>query len=50
MYVAFSKTNQFGARDLVLPIPGNFDPILDPVRHLCELFRRVDVPAASPAF
>ena len=23
MYVGFSKTNQFGQRDLVLPIPGN---------------------------
>ena len=50
MYVGFSKTNQFGAKDLVLPIPGNSDPALDPVRHLQELFRRVDVPQSSPAF
>ena len=38
MYLGFSKTNQFGARDLVIPIPGNSDPILDPVRHLHDLF------------
>ena len=30
LYVGFSKTNQFGARDLVVPIPGNDDLILDP--------------------
>ena len=50
MYVGFSKTNQFGAKDLVLPIPGNSDPALDPVRHLSELFRRIVVPPSSPAF
>ena len=50
MYVGFSKTNQFGARDLVLPIPGNSDPALDPVRHLSELFRRIDASPSSPAF
>ena len=38
MYLGFSKTNQFGAKDLVVPIPGNDDPILDPVRHLHSLF------------
>ena len=50
LYVGFSKTNQFGARDLVIPIPGNSDPILDPVRHLNELFSRVEVSSDSPAF
>ena len=50
MYVGFSKTNQFGAKDLVLPIPGNSDPALDPFRHLQELFRRINVPSSSPAF
>ena len=50
MYIGFSKTNQFGSRDLVLPIPGNTDSALDPVRHLLELFRRVKVPASAPAF
>jgi hypothetical protein len=50
LYVGFSKTNQFGARDLVIPIPGNCDPILDPVRHINDLFSRVDVCSDSPAF
>ena len=50
VYLGFSKTNQFGARDLVLPILGNSDPALDPVRHLHELFSRVNAPPDSPAF
>ena len=50
MYIGFSKTNQFGARDLVVPIPGNSDPILDPVRHLHALFSRVPAQDDAPAF
>ena len=50
VYLGFSKTNQFGARDLVLPILGNSDPALDPVRHLQLLFSRVDAAADAPAF
>ena len=50
MYLGFSKTNQFGARDLVIPIPGNSDPILDPVRHLHDLFSRVTASSDTPAF
>lgn len=50
MYIGFSKTIQFGNRDLVLPIPGNDDPALDPVRHLNSLFARIDVPPSAPAF
>ena len=50
LYVGFSKTNQFGARDLVVPIPGNSDPALDPVRHISELFARVGTNPDSPAF
>jgi hypothetical protein len=50
MYIGFSKTNQFGNRDLVLPIPGNSDPVLDPVRHLHHLFTRVNTPQSAPAF
>ena len=50
MYVGFTKTNQFGSRDMVLPIPGNSDPALDPVRHLHALFTRVDSGPESPAF
>ena len=50
LYVGFSKTNQFGARDLVVPIPGNSDPALDPVRHLNALFSSINLPGDSPAF
>ena len=50
LYVGFSKTNQFGNRDLVIPIPGNSDPVLDPVRHLSDLFSRVSVHSDAPAF
>ena len=50
LYVGFSKTNQFGARDLVVPIPGNTDPALDLVRHLHALFSSVDAPGDAPAF
>ena len=50
MYLGFSKTNQFGARDLVVPIPGNSDPVLDLVRHLHALFSRVQAHADAPAF
>ena len=50
MYIGFSKTIQFGQRDLVLPIPGNQDPVLDPVRHLHDLFTRVPCPPTCPAF
>ena len=50
MYIGFSKTNQFGAKDLVVPLLGNSDPELDPVRHLQSLFSRVQVLEDSPAF
>lgn len=50
LYLGFSKTNQFGAKDLVIPIPGNSDPALDPVRHLSALFCSVNVDENSPAF
>ena len=50
LYVGFSKTNQFGSRDLVVPIPGNSDPALDPVRHVTSLFAKVQTGADSPAF
>ena len=50
LYVGLSKTNQIGAIDLVVPIPGNTDPALDPVRHLHALFSSVNVPEDAPAF
>jgi hypothetical protein len=48
--VTFSKTNQFGNRNIVIPIPGNTDPALDPVRHISDLFNSVDCSEDSPAF
>ena len=50
IYVGFSKTNQFGARDLVIPVPGNTDHALDPVRHLCALRSCQGSDPDSPAF
>ena len=50
MYIGFSKTNQFGSRDLVVPLLGNDDPALDPVRHLKDLFSRVPAHEDCPAF
>ena len=50
IYMGFSKTNQFGARDLVIPIPGNQDPALDLVRHLNALFSRIQIKDDAPAF
>ena len=34
----------------MIPIPGNSDPALDPVRHLHSLFTMVNAPPDSPAF
>ena len=48
--VTFSKTNHFGNKNIVIPIPGNSDPALGPVRHLRDLFAAVDCPGDSPAF
>ena len=50
VYVSFSKTIHFGNRYLVIPIPGNSDEAMDPVRHLKALFSAVDCSPESPAF
>ena len=50
MYIGFGKTNQFGGRDTIIPIPGNSDPALDPVRHLHSLLSCSDADPNSPAF
>ena len=50
IHVTFAKTIQFGNRDLVIPIPGNSDSALDPVRHLLALFSAAPCPPESPAF
>ena len=50
LYVGFGKTNQFGGRDTIIPIPGNSDPALDPVRHLHAVLQHSDANPNSPAF
>ena len=50
LYLGHGKTNNFCTRDVVIPIPGNSDPALDPVRHLKALFSIVTVSQDSPAF
>ena len=50
VFVGWSKTNQYGNRDLVVPIHSNCDPALDLYRHLTSLFSRVDIQSDRPAF
>ena len=50
VHVTFSKTIQFGDKDIVIPIPSNSDPAMDPVRHLRSLFNMVECSRDSPAF
>ena len=50
LYLGYGKTNNFCTRDIVIPIPGNEDLALDPVRHLNALFRTVNSSPSSPAF
>jgi hypothetical protein len=50
IYCNFSKTNQFGSSDIVIPVPGNTDPKLDLVRHLSNLFSILDADQDQPAF
>ena len=50
VHVTFSKTIQFGDKDIIIPIPGNSDPALDPVRHLKSLFQSVKCSNDAPAF
>ena len=50
IYLGYGKTNNFCTRDVIIPIPGNNDPALDPVRHLQALFSSVDASQEAPAF
>ena len=50
IYCNFSKTNQFGSSDLIIPVPGNEDPKLNLVKHLSNLFADVDADPDKPAF
>ena len=50
VYVSWSKTIQFGGKDIIIPIPQTNDPHLDLFRHLDMLFSRVSVNDSAPAF
>ena len=50
LYLGYGKTNNFCKRDVIIPIPGNQDPSLDPVRHVKALFSSVETSSQSPAF
>ena len=50
IYMGYSKTNNFCTRDIIVPVPGNDDPALDPVRHLRALFTSVAAAPSEPAF
>lgn len=50
IYLGHGKTNNFCTRDIIIPIPGNSDPALDPVRHLHLLYDGVRAEPSDPAF
>ena len=50
IFVGWSKTNQYGNRDLVVPVPSNSDPALDLYRHLSALYSKVQINDEKPAF
>ena len=50
LYLGYGKTNNFCTRDVIIPVPGNNDPALDPVRHLQALFSAVNPGPNEPAF
>ena len=50
LYLGHGKTNNFCTRDVLIPIPGNDDTALDPVRHLSALFSSVVTHSSAPAF
>ena len=50
IYANFSKTNQFSDRDIVLPLVGNPESILNPVKALDVLFSKNPANPDDPAF
>ena len=50
LYLGHGKTNNFCTKDVIIPVPGNDDPALDPVRHLHALFSSVEAGQNDPAF
>jgi hypothetical protein len=50
IYLGHDKTNNFCTHDVLIPVPGNSDPALDPVRHMSALFSCVNTNPNAPAF
>lgn len=50
IYLGYGKTNNFCTRDVLIPVPGNNDPALDPVRHVQALLTSVRAEPNAPAF
>ena len=50
VYANFSKTNQFCEKEVVLPLVGNSNAVLDPVRALNNLIRNNPANPDDPAF
>ena len=50
LYLGHGKTNSFCTMNVIIPIPGNNDPAMDPVRHLHALFTSVEADPSEPAF
>ena len=50
LYVNFSKTIQFGQRDLIIPLVSNNCRALDPVYHLDLLLSKTQASPDSPSF
>ena len=46
----YSKTSQFGNKNVVIPLLRHSTPALDPVYHLQELFTRFPLDSSVPAF
>ena len=46
----YSKTEQFGNKNVVIPLLKNPVKALDPVYHIQELFRRYPLSSSLPAF
>ena len=49
IYLGHGKTNNFFTREVIIPVAGNSDPAMDPVRHLYALFSGV-IPVLTSFF
>jgi hypothetical protein len=50
IYLNWSKTNQFGNKEMVIPMVADKNQALDPVFHLRLLFSQCELPDHLPAF